>query len=211
MKELLSSVNTLVFDLGGVVINLSYEKTYKAFSQLSGRTVNEIAEMAQQLDEFKLYEKGKLSDDSFRDFVKHCIGIEANDAEIDTAWNAMLLDIPAYRLKTLLKLRESYQVFLLSNTNAIHLRAFNNIVKKVSGKPTLEHCFDKTYYSHEMGMRKPDLEIYQYVINENALVPAHTLFFDDLVPNLAGASQAGLQTYHVTNADELFEKLDSIK
>lgn len=211
MKGLLNNVNTLIFDLGGVVINLSYQKTFEAFSQLSGRSVEEIARLAQQLEEFKQYETGKLSDAAFRDFIRSRIGIKGSDVDIDAAWNAMLLDIPFSRLKTLLKLKESYQLFLLSNTNAIHLLAFNAIVNKVSGQPNLSHCFDKAYYSHEMGLRKPDVEIYEYVLKENALVAARTLFFDDLVPNLAGASQAGLQTYHVTNADELFEKLDSIE
>jgi FMN phosphatase YigB (HAD superfamily) len=211
MKELVKSATTLIFDLGGVVINLSYKKTYEAFSQLSGRTVEEISSMAAALEEFKMYEKGNLEDSEFRHFIRTRIGIEANDTAIDTAWNAMLLDIPEARLKTLLTLGESHQVFLLSNTNAIHLRAFNEIVEKVSGRPSLDYYFDKTYYSHEMGMRKPDVEIYRQVIGENRLSPAGTLFFDDLVPNLAGASQAGLLTYHVTNADELFEKLDSIE
>ncbi len=211
MKGLPNNVNTLIFDLGGVVINLSYQKTYEAFSQLSGKSVEEIAQLAQQLEEFKHYETGKLSDATFRDFIRSRMGIKASDADIDAAWNAMLLDIPSSRLRTLLKLRESYQLFLLSNTNSIHLLNFNDRVKKVSGQPNLAYCFDKAYYSHEIGMRKPDVEIYQHVVKENALVPARTLFFDDLVPNLAGASQAGLQTYHVTNADELFEKLDSIE
>ena len=211
MKELVRSIDTLVFDLGGVVINLSYQKTYEALSQLSGKTVDEISLLAQHAQEFKLYETGRIDDAAFRNFIRTTLGIEISDIQVDAAWNAMLLDIPPVRLKTLLKLRSSYQLFLLSNTNAIHLRAFNEMVKRISGQPNLDYCFDKTYYSHEVGMRKPDVEIYEHVIKENSLRPGQTLFFDDLVPNLAGASQAGLKTYHVTNANELFEKLDSIE
>lgn len=211
MKELLNSVNTLIFDLGGVVINLSYHATYDLFAKLSNKSAEEITTLAQQLDEFKQYEMGNMDDAAFRDFIRKSIGMAAQDEEIDVAWNAMLLDIPIQRLETLQKLRKTHQVLLLSNTNAIHLRAFNKTVKQVSNQDSLKFCFDKLYYSHEMGLRKPDVAIYEYVLAENQLTPSQTLFFDDLLPNLAGAKQAGLQTHHVTNADELFKELDKYK
>lgn len=211
MKELLDSVSTLIFDLGGVVINLSYQATYDEFAKLSNKSAEEVAALAQQLEEFKQYEMGKMEDAAFRDFVRKNIGIAAMDEEIDRAWNAMLLDIPIQRLEILQRLRSTHQVFLLSNTNAIHLRAFNKTVKQVSNHDSLDFCFDKLYYSHELGLRKPDVAIYEHVLTEMELIPSKTLFFDDLLPNLTGASQAGLQTHHVTNADELFKELDTYK
>lgn len=208
MNQLINSVNTLVFDLGGVIINLSYRKTYEAFSQLSNRSVEEITSLAQELKEFKQYETGKIGDDAFRDVIRKSIGIKATDAQLDFAWNAMLLDIPMARLNVLLKLKNTHRLFLLSNTNAIHLRAFNAIIGEVSDQHSADFWFSKTYYSHELGMRKPDVEIYNHVLADNKLQANQTLFFDDLLPNIQGASQVGMQTYHVTNADELFEKLD---
>lgn len=211
MKKILDSVDALIFDLGGVVVNLSYHATYEELAKLSGKPVEVIKRLAQDQDEFKQYEMGKIEDAAFRDFVRNSIGVSAQDEEIDKAWNAMLLDIPPQRLRVLQKLRNTYRVFLLSNTNAIHLRAFNQTVKQVSNQDSLSFCFDKLYYSHEIGLRKPDVNIYEYVLKENSLTPSTTLFFDDLLPNLAGASHAGLQTYHVTNADELFKELDKHK
>lgn len=211
MKDILETVDALIFDLGGVIINLSYHATYAEFARLSNRSVGEITALAQQLDEFKQYEMGQLGDAAFRDFVRKNIGISASDEEIDKAWNAMLLDIPPQRLETLQRLRNTHRVFLLSNTNAIHVRAFNKTVKQVSNQDSLSFCFDKVYYSHEMGLRKPDVAIYEHVLSEKKLTPSRTLFFDDLLPNLEGAKQAGLQTHHVINADELFKKLDTYK
>lgn len=208
MKDLLETVDTLIFDLGGVIINLSYNATYEEFARLSHKSVEEIITQAHQLDEFKQYEMGKMEDADFRDFVRKSIGISARDEEIDKAWNAMLFDLPTQRLEILKRLRRTYQVFLLSNTNAIHLRALNSKVKQVSNQDSLHFYFDKLYYSHEMGLRKPDVAIYKRVLSENQLTPSKTLFFDDLLPNLAGARQAGIITHHVTNADELFKKLD---
>lgn len=211
MKDILATVDTLIFDLGGVIINLSYHATYEEFARLSKKSVGEVSVLAQQWDEFKQYEMGKMSDADFRDFVRKSIGISSPDEIIDMAWNAMLLDIPTQRLEVLQQLRSTHQVFLLSNTNAIHVRALNKIVKEVSNQDSLNFCFDQVYYSHEMGLRKPDVAIYERVLAEKHLSPSKTLFFDDLLPNLAGAKQAGLQTLHVTNADELFKKLDKYK
>jgi glucose-1-phosphatase len=211
MRAILDSVDTLIFDLGGVIVNLSYEETYKAFAHLSGKSVDEVRILANNLDEFKQYEMGKIDDAAFRGFIRNRIGISARDEEIDQAWNAMLLDIPSQRLKVLQKLRNTYRTFLLSNTNAIHLRAFSQTVKQVSNQDSLSFCFEKLYYSHEIGLRKPDVNIYEHVLTENTLTPSKTLFFDDLLPNLEGAKSAGIQTYHVANADELFRELDRHK
>lgn len=203
-----STIYAIIFDLGGVIINLSPAKTYEAFSILSNKSLSEIEEMAKTRHEFSLYETGHLSDEDFRFFLRRNLAVDVEDQLLDKAWNAMLLDIPPQRLQTLLRLKTNYKTFLLSNTNAIHLRAFNNILKEVSGHENFEQYFIKDYYSHEMGLRKPDTTIFDYVVREQALNPSQTIFFDDSSINLAGAAQTGLQTHHVTNADELFKELD---
>lgn len=203
-----SNINSIIFDLGGVIINLSPAKTYQAFSEMSGLPISQVEEMARTKQEFSLYETGHLTDEDFRSFLRSSLALSVDDEALDQAWNAMLLDIPQQRLQTLLRLKTKYKTFLLSNTNAIHLKAFNKILMEVSGQVNFEQYFEKDYYSHEMGLRKPDPTIFEYVIREQRLHPAETIFLDDSSINLTGAAQAGLHIHHVTNADELFKELD---
>lgn len=202
------AITNIIFDLGGVIINLSPRKTYEAFSLLSGIALDEIEEMAKSKREFGLYETGHITDEEFRNFLRNSLKVNVSNEVLDQAWNAMLLDIPMHRLDTLKKLKGKYRTFLLSNTNTIHLKAFNTILTAVSGHDDFSTYFEMDYYSHEMGLRKPDPTIFEYVIREQQLLPSATIFLDDSNINLAGATQAGLHTHHVTNADELFEELD---
>ena len=120
-----------------------------------------------------------------------------SDDEIDAAWNAMLGEIPLERLQLLKRLRSNFRIFLLSNTNSIHLPNFDRIVKTVSGEPTLRSFFDEAYYSHVLKMRKPEKEIYEHVLKQHQLNPEFTLFLDDNLPNLQGAAETGIKTFHV--------------
>lgn len=202
-----AEMEALVFDLGGVLLNLSFEKTYEAFSLLSQKFVEEIRVFAND-EVFKSYECGKLTDDEFRDFLRDKLNIHTPSAALDNAWNAMLLDLPVTRLATLARLKKQYRVYLLSNTNSIHARHFSANVLESTGK-RLEDYFHTIYYSHALGLRKPDLRIYEHVLAKNNLNPGKVLFFDDLTANIEAARQVGITTFHVTNADELFEKLDT--
>ncbi|MEJ7768558.1 MAG: HAD-IA family hydrolase, partial [Chitinophagaceae bacterium] len=127
--------------------------------------------------------------------------------QIRTAWNAMLLDIPAGRIDFLLGLKKRYRIFLLSNTNAIHHEAFQQIELKTTGDPvTLNDCFEKAYYSHEIGLRKPDGEIFEYVLNTNRLIAEQTLFIDDTLSNVEAANSInikGLYLDHPTTIEVL--------
>jgi glucose-1-phosphatase len=208
---LLTEIKNIIFDLGGVIINLDTQKTYQQFSHLSAIGLEEIKSKSAKSSFFDLYEKGLLSDQEFRDQVRQFLKSEASDAEIDTAWNAMLLDIPLPRIQLLKRLRDNYKLFLLSNTNNIHLQCFTEIVKSTTGLSGLSDCFDKDYYSHLMKMRKPDVEIFQYVLRENNLNPNETLFLDDNQSNLAGAASIGIQTFHVAHPDLIFSLFHEVK
>ena len=155
--------------------------------------------------EFHDYEKGLISDNHFREIVRDMLQVGASDSDIDNCWNAMLLDIPLERLQLLEHLKTKYRVFLLSNTNEIHLNCFSNIVRDLTGKLTLDEYFEKAYYSHRMKMRKPDSEIYEAVLQENELTPGHTFFLDDNLSNLKGAELCGIKTFHVQHPDLIFK------
>jgi len=103
------------------------------------------------------------------------------------------LDFPAERIQLLQQLRNKYRIFLFSNTNALHLAALRAIYTRTFGTGSLEDLFEKTYYSHLMGMRKPDKASYEYILKENGLVGSETLFVDDAIINVEGAEHAGLK------------------
>lgn len=202
MTANLRKFNTLIFDLGGVIINLEIQRTIQALSELSGLSSEMIIELYWHHEQFHAYEKGHIDDKDFRNFVRELLKINASDLEIDAAWNAMILDIPKERLHLLQRLGQRYQLFLLSNTNNIHLKYVQQVYNPLRSEMLDDH-FQKAYYSHHVGMRKPDSEIYEYVLEENSLHPEHTLFLDDNKHNIAGASSVGLKTFLVENPDQI--------
>jgi HAD superfamily hydrolase (TIGR01509 family) len=196
------SVKNLIFDLGGVLLDLSVDQTIDAFSRLSGMDKEKVKTIFVSSPEFEAYESGDLDDNQFRDFVRKAYNISAKDEELDRCWNAMLLTLPIEKLKLLETLKTAYNLFLLSNTNNIHLRHINEVIlRSVTGETDLDRYFHKAYYSHRMNKRKPEAEIFRQVLDENNLDPSQTLFLDDNLLNVQGASSLGIQTLYVTSAD----------
>ena len=201
-----SSVKTIIFDLGGVILDLSVAHTLESFADLSRMPKEKVEELYFSAPGFLDYEKGVIGDDAFRDFVRKTYALSATDEDIDRAWNAMLRGIPPQKLDLLTQLRREFQVFLLSNTNAIHVHHINEVIlPKGKERRTLDTYFHKAYYSHRMGKRKPDAEIFEQVIEENHLVPEQTLFLDDYAVNIEGAKAVGIKTVHVTSPNLILE------
>ncbi len=200
------NIKTLIFDLGGVIINLDPHASLKALEALVDLTAES---MPQDLEHeiFLQYERGEIDDAAFRKAVGKIYRFEAHvtDEHTDEAWNKMLLDIPRERIDLLRTLRKKYPLYLLSNTNFIHIEKVNQILEEQTGVKKLNDLFDKVYYSFEMNMRKPDLEIFEFVLKENNLDPEETLFIDDNIHNIEGAAKLNIQTLHVTSPDTLFD------
>jgi glucose-1-phosphatase len=201
----LSGIKHLIFDLGGVIIDLDTQATFKAFEKISGTPMTEWVKGVHESRLFLDYEQGLLNDVEFRDGLRELCGADVADKELDNAWNAMLGAIPMHRINKVVELADTYQTFVLSNTNGIHERAFNQILNESSGKPTLDHFFNKVYFSHVMKMRKPETEIYQTVLDENNLNPREVLFLDDKPENLRGAEKLKIQTFLVPSPDSWLE------
>jgi epoxide hydrolase-like predicted phosphatase len=199
-----AGIKNIIFDLGGVIINLSVEKTHQAFANLSGLPVAEIKTRVHHGAFFHEFEKGLISDEEFRDHLRESLAMKVSDTQLDRAWNAMLLDIPLPRIQLLEKLKSRYSIFLLSNTNNIHLQCFNGIVRQLTGKPAIDSYFHDSFYSHLIKMSKPDEEIYQHVLLKHGLLPHETIFLDDNKANLVGANKVGIQTFHVEHPDQIF-------
>jgi len=199
-----SRIKNIIFDLGGVILNLSVDSTLRKFAEHSNLPVDKVIEIYHSRPEFLAYEKGEISNDEFRTALREIFSITTLDTQMDECWNAMLGDIPKERIDLLRELKSKYRTYLLSNTNAIHLDCFTGIVKKQHGIESLDPLFHKAYYSHLMKMRKPDPQIYEYVLKENGLKANETIFLDDNVANLKGAASVGIETFHVTHPDTIF-------
>lgn len=204
----LKNISAVIFDLGGVILNLDYQLTIDAFKKLGVHDFENMYTQAAQSNLFNDYETGIITSEQFTIELKKFVPNEVSESMIKDAWNEMLLDIPSNRIEMLEKLKQSIPIFLFSNTNDIHYLFFRSQLKTVFGRDDLlEHIFVKTYYSHLAGVRKPNADAFQLVLEENGLSAEHTLFIDDSIQHIEGAKKIGLQTKHLVNADitELFK------
>lgn len=191
-----TGIRHIIFDLGGVLLNIDYQLTEKAFVDLGIKNFNELYSQARQTDIFDQFETGRMSGDEFCDALLAILGRDIPTGSIISAWNAMLLDFPLRRLQLLEQLRLHYDLVLLSNTNAIHEAAFNKRLLDARGMP-LGAFFDRVYLSHRIGMRKPSVEVFHYILQENGFQAEHTLFIDDSIQHVLGAREAGLHAIHL--------------
>jgi len=191
-----NTYKAIIFDLGGVLLNLDYSRTTKAFQAINPTVGDFDAVYSNLLNRrfFEEYETGHISSSQFRNEIRKMLNANVDDQIIDAAWDAMLLDFPVERIQLLEHLKKRYRLFLLSNTNEIHIAAYSKSLKKAFGFENLSHIFEKEYYSFQMGMRKPNPEIFEFVLKENNLNPAETLFIDDSAQHVEGARSIGIQT-----------------
>jgi glucose-1-phosphatase len=190
------AIKNIIFDLGGVIMNIDFKKTETAFADLGFTDFKQYMTQFHITPFFEDYETGKIDDAAFIKGIQQIAAKPLTEQEIIHAWNALLLDFPPERIELLEKLKNHYRIFLLSNTNALHHDAFQQSFHALTGK-TLEDIFEKTYYSHTAHLRKPHAAIYQLVTDENKLNPAETLFIDDSASNFSGAEEIGIQTLHL--------------
>jgi glucose-1-phosphatase len=154
-----------------------------------------IAEKEKQL--FIDYEKGDFDDRQFRQQLREVLQLALSDDQINTAWNAMLLDIPKERIELLQALRKQYNLYVLSNTNAIHLQTINTMLHQNTSISSLDELFDKTYYSYQIKKSKPSAASFQHVLQDSNSLPEETLFIDDSLINIDAAKQLGIHTVHI--------------
>jgi glucose-1-phosphatase len=195
-------IRNIIFDLGGVILNIDYQATFQAFKALGVTQFDRFFTQASQINLFDRFDKGEISSEEFRDKIRAITGLPLTDKAIDRAWNAMLLDLPWHRMELLEGVKRNYRTFLLSNTNAIHFPAFLEYLQREFRIDSLDPWFEKQYLSHEIGMRKPDPEVYRHILGENDLDPAQTLFIDDTSQHVEGARQAGLKALWL-NTDQI--------
>ncbi|MGE0078560.1 MAG: HAD family hydrolase [Bacteroidales bacterium] len=192
-----ANIKNIIFDLGGVVLDIEYKKTLDAFKKLGVDNLENIFTLSSQVELFNKLDCGLISPSEFRNELRNHIKQDLSDEAIDNAWNALLLDWNKDRLHLLEKLKNHYQVYLLSNTNIIHSNIYNAWLAKIANGKNLKDYFDKVYYSYEVGLRKPNPKIFNLVLQENGLIAEETLFIDDTLEHIESAKKLRLQTYNI--------------
>lgn len=202
------NINSIIFDFGGVILDIDPQLTIKALRDLGFKDW-------QKLDSPEFYkevifplEKGLDSPEVFRDKMRNFLKMNLTDDQVNAAWNALLFPLTKERIQLLEKAKNHYSIFLLSNSNFIHYQEFVKDLSANFGYPLFDDLFHKTYFSFELQLIKPDKKIYEHVLQDQQLNPAQTLFIDDREDNIEGAAQTGLKTFHLSNGTQLTDLFD---
>jgi putative hydrolase of the HAD superfamily len=201
-------IKNILFDWGGVLINIDYHATTEAFKQLGVDNFDAYYSQAKQNDIFDNLETGKLSPAEFCNNLRKELDCSLSDEEIKRAWCAMLFDIPTKRIELLKKLKKNYRIFLLSNTNLIHEQMIVPSLNKALGFEFFS-LFEQVYLSHRLGMRKPNANIFLHVLKQNNLDLEETLFIDDSEQHIDGAASIGIKAFFLQpkmETAEIFKK-----
>jgi len=200
------NIKNIIFDLGGVLLNVDYHKTSEAFQQLGVSNFDNLFSQFKSNELFEKLETGNISDNSFyQEIKKHCAPATST-VQIENAWNAMLLDFRKESIQFLSSIKSQYNIYLLSNTNSIHLEAFKKIFTNETGLDSIDIFFKKSYYSHLIQKRKPHKETYQFVLQDGNMIAEETLFIDDSMNNIDSAKELGIIT-HLLLPTERIENL----
>lgn len=201
----MQKINNIIFDYGNVIFLIDFKRTQHTFTELGIENVDRFFGHTGHDVLFDEFEKGLITAAEFRQGIRRITGKpELTDSEIDRAWNTLLIGVPPVNHQILLKAKEKYRTFLLSNNNEIHYEWIMNYLKREFHLPSNAVFFEKDYYSHLMKMRKPDADIFEFAMQENKLLPEDTLFIDDSPQHIKTAQSLGLHT-HLLTAPETLE------
>ena len=197
----MKNIDNIIFDLGNVILNIDYQNTIDAFEKIGVPDASIFYSKSSQLNIFNQLETGRISKQNFILEIQK-FAPKASAKQIINAWNAILKDLPNERIEILKDIKDKFSIFLLSNTNTIHIE---KIIDKLGEKKYEEfyNLFDKVYYSHEVKLRKPNADIFKLVIKENCLSIKNTLFIDDSIQHIESAKKIGLKTYHLDGNETL--------
>ena len=193
----LDGIKNIIFDFGGVLFEIDYHLPVKAFKQLGFEDFDQLYTQAMQRPEFDLLETGKITNEAFLEFLKGYVKSATNE-EVLHAWNCILLQPLCDEIRFVSKVRDAgFRTFLLSNTNAIHVKVFEQMIRDAMPWQEFQIAFEKIYYSNEIGIKKPYPETFLQVCEWNGLKPEETLFIDDSLQHVEGARRAGLNAFHL--------------
>ncbi len=193
----MAATKNIIFDLGGVLLDIDYQRTIDAFGKLGLKNFESMYSQFQADELFEKLETGHISESGFYDAIKSKTETALSNEQIDDAWNALILHFRNESLQVLEQLSDHYKLYLLSNTNSIHLRCFKKLFTRETGKLLLDDYFIKAWYSNEVGLRKPDAAIFEFALQQQNLQANETVFIDDTLINIEAAKQLGIKTHHL--------------
>lgn len=198
---MINGIKTIMFDMGGVLIDLNKQACINAYKALGYDNVEELIGSYSQEGAFLQLESGQISVEKFRELIRNEIKKPVTDKQIDDAFIAFLVGMPGYTLDMLLQLRKRFQVFMLSNTNPIIM---NYVRKNIFNRQglSIDAYFDRLFLSYEMKVVKPNPLIFEKIIAESGINPAETLFLDDSKTNTEAAEKLGFKTFVVTQGED---------
>ena len=203
-------IKNLVFDLGGVLLDIDFKRTFNAFNELGIQNAYELNDYPDVLGLFMALERGKHSPENFRKRFRVLTGFDGCDHDLDRAFNALLVGFVPERVARVQELSMKFNTFILSNTNAIHCKHYNKMLFDTWGMKDLDHLVKKAFYSHDLGSRKPDHEIYMRMIKDSGIRAEESLFIDDRQENLDAAKKIGFKVMLVDEENTILEALKNL-
>lgn len=208
-------MKNIIFDLGDVIVPIDLRAPLRRFAQLANQSEEAMEALWKRHGIWQQHETGLIDDETFRAAVRSMVRTKTDEPDrwadtiIDAAWNSVLLELPVDRIERIKSLQGRYRLFLLSNTNAIHIQEVDRRLAEL-GQPPLESLFEQVFYSHIVRMVKPNPDIYQYVLKAADLVPEETLFLDDNALNIQAAAALGIRAVQVVSPKTILDYLDEL-
>ena len=205
-KPDLKNIKNIIFDFGNVLLNINPALTAEAFKKLGIKDESDFFGGRSSIELMVKYERGQATSEEFIQAISASVSDKVTSEQIIDAWNALLLDFPSIRVELLQQLRSDYRLFLLSNTNQIHFEKYTQQFQAIYGYP-LESLFEKMWFSHQIGLSKPDTAVFEFVLKDKTLNPAETLFIDDTLMHVEAARKSGIYGWHLTQGSDVCEIL----
>lgn len=207
MSNLLKGIDVIIFDLGNVLIDLDYPRVIRRFSEVAKKNQQELEKLVVNASVLQKFEIGQIDPKEFRMRINALLGADMKEREFEEIWNSMLKSISRERMNKVLKIGKRFDTFILSNTNMIHEMAFDEMILEETGRFSFRDFVKDVYYSHEMGMRKPNLDCYNFVIDDIGIYSSRMLFLDDRLDNVQAAQRAGMQAIQILNPDKQINEI----
>jgi len=207
LKDGVYKPKVVLFDLGGVLLDIDYGLTQAAFKEIGVPDVHTLYSQAAQSDLFDEMERGRISPAQFRDGLRRLIGKKVMDEKLDHAWNALIQTLPAPRLEFVHQLKVEYTTALLSNTNEIHITCFENVIDETLGLERFRTAFHHLFYSSRIDARKPDKEAFTHVLSSIGVSAEEVLFIDDSEQHVVASRAMGIQAILLEKGQEISREL----
>jgi putative hydrolase of the HAD superfamily len=203
------NVKNVILDLGGVLLDYNPQKTFSALKRILTPENSEEIQWDEIPEIVVAMETGRWTKHEFLEYIKRVCKPDVIEEEIIDAWCAMIQEFPHERVEMVKTLSEKYKVYMLSNTNALHIKYFEKEFKN-RYHCSLQHLFSKVYYSSEIGFRKPDAESFLHVLTDAGIKAEETIFIDDREDNCQAAESLGMQSLKVPENSGLEAVIDHL-